>query len=202
MTCDPQAAFTLASASAARRNLLEAAGLSFRIRPARVDEESLKDALLAEGTGPRDIADALAEAKALQVSRILDGLVVGSDQTLDLEGVLFGKPGDMAEARAQLLQLRGRAHRLHAAAVLCRDGRPIWRAATTAVLKVRAFSDAFLDRYLAEEGESLLSTCGGYRIEGPGVQLFDWVEGDTFTIQGLPLLPLLGQLRELGVLQK
>lgn len=190
----------LASGSATRAALLAAAGVEFEIAVPHVDEAAVKAALLAEGRTPRDIADALAETKALKVSRRHPGaLVLGADQVLVADGVLHDKPGDMAAARAQLLALRGRTHSLFSAACLCEGGAPVWRHVSEARLTMRRFSDAFLDTYLGQEGESLLHAVGGYRLEGRGAQLFDRVEGDHFTVLGLPLLETLAFLRIRGV---
>ena len=188
----------LASRSSARARLLAEAGVVFRIQAAEVDEEVLKRRALAEGCDPQAIAAELAQAKGLAVSRGRGELVIGADQTLDLDGRLFDKPPTLAAARAQLLALRGREHRLHAAVSVSRGDRVVWRTAESVRLRVRSFSDAFLDDYLAAEGEALLGCVGAYRLEGLGVQLFERIEGDYFTVLGLPLLPLLAFLREQG----
>ena len=152
--------------------------------------------MLAEGAPARDIADALAELKAQRVAmRRPDRLVLGADQVLVCDGRLFDKPADLAEARTQLAQLRGKRHHLLSAAVVFEDMRPVWRHVGRADLTMRAFSDAFLDRYLEEEGEAVLASVGAYRLEDGGAQLFSRVEGDLFTIMGLPLLELLTFLR-------
>jgi septum formation protein len=190
---------TLASKSPARAALLANAGLSFDTAAPGVDEEAAKAAMLADGTGPREIADALAELKAIRVSRRREGLVIGADQTLDLEGTLVDKAATLNEARARLVSLRGRPHVLHSAVVVARDGQPIWREVKSARLTMRAFSDAFLDGYLAREGEHLLGSVGCYRLEGEGVQLFERIDGDYFTILGLPMLGLLDLLRRYQV---
>ncbi len=190
----------LASTSAARASLLRQAGVAVDIRSPGVDETSLKLALLGECVGARDIADALAEAKAVKVSRKHRGLVIGADTTLERDGRLYDKPGDLQEAREQLLALRGQQHKLHSAVVIAEDGAALWRHVETATLSVRAFSDAFLDIYLEQEGEALLTTVGGYRLEGLGAQLFTLIKGDYFSILGLPLLPVLDFLRVRGVL--
>ncbi len=192
-------ALILASGSAARGAMLRAAGVPFEAMPAPVDEAAVKAGMLGEGAGPRDVADALAELKARRVARRVPGLVVGADQVLSCEGRLFDKPRDRAEARDQLEALRGRTHELHAAAVAYEDARPVWRHVGRARLTMRPFSDAFLDGYLAAEGEALCESVGGYRIEAGGAQLFARVEGDLFTIMGLPLLELLDFLRSRGV---
>lgn len=190
----------LASRSAARSALLRGAGVSFEAADSGVDEAALKTAILAGGAGPAEVASALAREKALAVSRRRPGLVVGADQTLDFEGRLHDKPLSLAEAADRLRAMRGRAHRLHAAVAAARDGVVIWEALSSAELIMRTFSDAFLEAYLAGEGEEALSSVGAYRLEGPGVQLFSEIRGDYFTILGLPLTGLLELLRREGVL--
>ncbi|MFO0438020.1 MAG: Maf family protein [Phenylobacterium sp.] len=190
----------LASRSAARSALLRGAGVSFEAADSGVDEAALKTALLAGGAGPAEVASALAREKALAVSRRGPGLVIGADQTLDFEGRLHDKPLSLAEAADRLRAMRGRAHRLHAAVAAARDGVVIWEALSSAELIMRTFSDAFLEAYLAGEGEEALSSVGAYRLEGPGVQLFSEIRGDYFTILGLPLTGLLELLRREGVL--
>ncbi|HUO90053.1 MAG TPA: Maf family protein [Rhizomicrobium sp.] len=191
----------LASASASRRRVLAAAGVPYVAMPADVDEDALKAELLTAGVDPAAVAPALAEAKAVAVSRRNAGtLVLGGDQTLLLDRELIGKCTGLAEARALLRRLRGRAHRLVSALALARDGAVIWRHVESPTLAMRDFSDAFLDRYLAAEGEGVLSGVGCYKLEGPGAQLFERVEGDYFAVLGLPLLPLLAELRRHGVI--
>ncbi|MCA6285560.1 Maf family protein [Phenylobacterium sp.] len=190
----------LASRSAARSALLRGAGVSFEAADSGVDEAALKTAILAGGAGPAEVASALAREKALAVSRRGPGLVIGADQTLDFEGRLHDKPLSLAEAADRLRAMRGRAHRLHAAVAAARDGVVIWEALSSAELIMRSFSDAFLEAYLAGEGEEALSSVGAYRLEGPGVQLFSEIRGDYFTILGLPLTGLLELLRREGVL--
>ena len=190
----------LASKSAIRGQLLTAAGVAFDTDSPGVDEDSVKAALLAEGVAPRDIADALAEAKAIKISRRRPGLIIGADQTLDFEGRLFDKAATIEEARERLIMLRGRAHKLHAAVVVAQDGAPIWREVATSTLRMRPFTDAYLDGYLQRNGEAALSAVGGYHLEGEGAQLFDRIEGDYFAILGLPLIPLLDLLRRHGAL--
>ncbi|MGH6950618.1 MAG: Maf family protein [Vitreimonas sp.] len=189
----------LASASATRRRMLEAAGLTFEVEAPRVDEEAAKASLRAQGMKPRDQADALAELKALSVWRRRPGFVIGADQMLAMEGETFDKPRDAAEARAHLLRLRGRTHELITAAVVACEGVVIWRHVDTPKLTMRAFSDTFLDDYLARAGDGALGSVGAYQLEGIGAQLFERVEGDYFSVLGLPLLPLLAFLREHGV---
>lgn len=204
---DPLAALAgteivLASASPVRRRLLEAAGLRLVVDPAAVDEAEMRLSLLAQGAPARDIADALAALKAERVSlRHAGVLVLGADQMLACEDKLFEKPVNLAEAREHLAALSGRAHTLHAALVVARDGAPIWRHAASAKLHMRKLSDAFIDAYLAVAGESVLSSVGAYALEGLGAQLFTRIEGDYFTVLGLPLLPLLDFLRAHGVIR-
>ena len=188
----------LASKSPARAALLTGAGLAFETAAPMVDEDAVKAALLEDGVGPREIADALAELKAIRVSRKRPGLVIGADQTLDLQGELVDKAPDIAAARARLKSLRGKSHVLHAAVVVAQDGQPIWRELKSAKLKMRDFSDDYLEAYLAREGEAALYSVGCYRLEGEGVQLFERIDGDYFTILGLPLLGLLDLLRRHG----
>lgn len=189
----------LASASPTRAAMLQNAGLDAEIAAPGVDETAVKRALQAEKASAEQVAVTLAELKAVRVSRLYPGaLAIGADQTLDCEGVLFDKPADLAAARAQLKWLRGKTHELVAAAAVARDGAPIWRAAQRARLRMRDFSDAFLEDYLERAGEDVLGSVGGYRIEGLGAQLFARIEGDLFTALGLPLLPLLDFLRGHG----
>jgi septum formation protein len=189
----------LASASPFRRRMLEAAGLSFRVIPADVDEAILRRRLAT--SDPLRIAEALAQAKALAVSKAQShALVIGADQVLAFDGQVFGKPKDVREARAHLQGLRGHTHELHSAAALAEAGKILWTHTETARLTMRPFSDVFLDRYLAEMGERACQTVGAYEIEGRGIQLFQRIEGDSFTIIGLPLLALLAELRARGAI--
>jgi septum formation protein len=193
-------AIILASGSAARAAMLEAAGVTFEIRFPGVDESALKEALMAEGAPAGDIADALAEAKTVKVSRRAAGLVLGADQILEVDGILMDKPGSREGAAAALRTLRGRNHRLHAAAVIAEGGVPIWRVVRTVTLKMRDISDAFLEDYLEREGEAIFGCVGAYRLEGRGAQLFERIDGDYFTVLGLPLLDVLDILRRHGAL--
>ena len=190
----------LASKSAARRAVLDGAGVPYEALVAGVDEDAVKASLLAEGAGPRDIADALAELKAIRVSHGRREFVIGSDQTLDLDGQLYDKADSVEAARERLKLLRGKTHRLHSAVVVAKEGAPIWREVVTASLTMREFSDAFLEAYLASEGPHALGSVGCYRLEGPGAQLFSNIEGDYFAILGLPLMGLLDLLRRHGEL--
>jgi len=189
----------LASGSAARRQMLEAAGLAFEVDKPRVDEEAAKASLRAGGLRPREQADALAELKALSVSRSRSDFVIGADQMLALGDEVFDKPKSVDEAREHLLRLRGQTHELITAAVVAREGAIIWRHIDTPKLKMRAFSDAFLDDYMSQAGEHVLRSVGAYQLEGLGAQLFERVEGDYFSVLGLQLLPLLAFLREHGI---
>lgn len=191
---------TLASKSAARAQVLSAAGVAFETVGAGVDEGAVKATLLAKGAGPAEIAAALAEEKALAVSRGREGLVIGADQTLDLDGELIDKAESLDEARARLQHLGGRTHRLHSAVALAQAGEVVWRETPAATLTMRTASDGFIDAYLARHGEGLLGSVGCYRLEDDGVQLFETIEGDYFTILGLPLMGLLAQLRARGAL--
>ncbi|AEG49886.1 Septum formation protein Maf [Sphingobium chlorophenolicum L-1] len=192
----------LASQSASRRALLEAAQVPFEALSPGVDEEAAKEALRADGLDARQLADALAELKALRVSRrVPGGLVLGCDQTLSLDdGTMIDKAVDPADAKRILKLLSGRVHHLHSAAVIALNGEPIWRHIERVRMTVRPLSDAFIAAYLDGDWEQCRWCVGCYRIEGPGAQLFAKVEGSQFAIQGLPLLPLLDFLRVRGVL--
>ena len=189
----------LASQSAARAALLTAAGLRFEARAARVDEAAVKQACRAEGLDAADAALTLAGLKAERI-RDPDALVIGADQLLVCGEDWFDKPADIDGARAHLRALRGQVHRLVTAVVCIRGGQEIWRHVAEPRLRMRGFSDAFLEDYLAAEGEAVLACVGAYRLEGMGVHLFDGVQGEQAAIVGLPLLPLLGFLRQHGVL--
>lgn len=186
----------LASKSAARRAMLSDAGVPFVVQVADVDEDALK----TPGVDPVELAVELARAKALVVSRYADAWVLGADQTLAFDSGLVSKAATLDAARERLSAMRGRTHQLHSGAALARNGQVVWSGVDTVEMKMRDFSDAFLDAYLAAEGEALLSCVGSYRLEGLGAQLFEAVEGDYFTVLGLPLWPVLAELRRAGVI--
>ena len=183
----------LASKSAARRAMLEGANVPFSVQLADVDEDAIK--------ATHDPIDAAGLAVELVSRHDPEAWVLGADQTLVFAGGLVSKAPSMAAARAQLATLRGRSHQLHSGAALARGGQVVWSDVDSVTMRVRDFSDAFLDAYLAAEGEGLLACVGSYRLEGMGAQLFEAVEGDYFTVLGLPLWPVLAELRRAGVLQ-
>lgn len=193
----------LASQSAGRLALLRAAGIEVEAHPALVDEASIKASLVATDAKPRNIADALAEAKARKVSRKFTGtLVLGADQILvTADGAILDKPESPDEARAQLAILSGKAHRLISAVVICENGEPVWRIVDTAQMTMRALSEQFIEDYVATYWEEIRHSVGCYRIEAEGAQLFASVSGSQFTIIGLPLLPVLDYLRVRGLLR-
>lgn len=187
----------LASQSSARKALLAGAGLRFGTTRADIDERALEDAVRASGADAAGVALALAEAKAKAVSQDQNSaFVIGADQTLALDQELLHKPADRGEAARQLDRLRGRSHQLHAAVALAQNGRTLWSGVETATLTLRNFSEAERDDVLDREGEAILDCVGSYRLEGPSIRLFAQVDGDYFTILGLPLLPLLAALRD------
>ena len=191
----------LASGSAVRARLLESAGIAFDVVAPHVDEDAVKELLLAEQAPPRDIADALAALKASKVSMSHPGaFVIGADQVLVFEGELISKSPDVPAVRALLRRLAGRKHELVGGVALAKESAVVWRHVARAELTMRDFNDAFLDGYLARNGEEVLSSVGGYRLEEEGVQLFSHIAGDYFTILGLPMIALLNALRELGAL--
>jgi len=193
----------LASASPARAAVLRQAGLSIDQVPAAVDEEEVKHALRAEGSPAAHVAETLADLKAQHVSRRQGGaFVIGADQMLECNGVWFDKPADMDHARAHLRALRGTTHDLITAVAVVRDGARLWHHVATARLTMRPFSDAFIERYLADIGEDACRSVGAYQLEGLGAQLFSKVDGDFFTILGLPLFPLLDFLRGHGIVDE
>lgn len=191
----------LASGSPFRKTLLVNAGVPVEAVPAEVDERALEAPLTDSGISPEDVALVLAEAKATEVSERKPGaLVLGCDQTLSLGDKVFHKPADMEAARRHLLALSGKTHQLNSAVVLARDDAVLWRHVGVASLTMRKLDPAFIGRHLARVGAKALSSVGAYQIEGEGIQLFERVEGDYFTIVGLPLLPVLAKLRELGAI--
>ncbi len=192
----------LASRSEARRRMLEAAGIAFETVEAELDEAAAKAGLEAAGFDPRGVAEELAQLKALSAEAGRTDLVIGADQTLELhDGTIMSKPASRREAHDQLRTLSGRTHQLHSAAVVVESGETRWWQSETVALTMRPLGDAFLESYLDREYEAIRWSVGGYRIEGPGVQLFERIEGSHFAVLGLPLLPLLGYLRERGVLE-
>ena len=190
----------LASQSASRQAMLAAAGVPFEAQPAHADEAALKAAMA--GARPRDLADALAELKALKVSaRVPGALVLGSDSLAVLDdGTILDKPESREEARDHMMRMSGRRHDLVSAAVIAENGRAVWRHVEAAKLFVRPLSDAFVEAYLDAEWPAIAGCVGCYRVEGPGVQLFSRIEGSHFTVLGMPLLPVLAYLRDRGIL--
>lgn len=189
----------LASASTTRLQLLRNAGIEVTAQPARIDEENIRVALQAEAARPPDIADALAEMKARKLAeKNTTALVLGCDQILAFKGQAYGKPETPTEARAQFCSFRGDTHQLISAVVLYDEGQPIWRHISEASLTMRTFSDDYLDDYLARNWSALQHCVGGYKLEEEGVRLFSKIDGDYFTILGLPLLPLIGYLGSRG----
>jgi len=189
----------LASKSVTRRAVLDGAGVPHEAVGSGVDEDATKTALIAKRANPRQVAEALAEEKALAVSVGRPELVIGADQTLEFQGKLYDKAETVDDARARLKALRGKPHMLHSAVVVAQGGAVVWRETESATLTMRDFSDAFLEDYLTAEGEAALGSVGCYRLEGLGLQLFARIQGDYFTILGLPMMGLLDQLRRRGV---
>lgn len=191
----------LASASEIRLQLLRAAGIPVEACPARIDEDTIRAAMLAEGATPRDLADTLAEMKARKIAeKNPAALILGCDQVLEMNRRVFAKPESVDDARDQLRIMRCQTHRLLSAAVLFENGEPVWRHVGEARLTMRAFSDAYLDDYLARNWPSIRHAVGCYKLEEEGIRLFSAVEGDHFTILGLPLLPLLSYLATRGLI--
>lgn len=191
----------LASSSASRQMLMRNAGLTFSAIPANIDERALDEKLEKDGASPEEVALELAKAKALAVGALYpDALVLGCDQTMALGARVYHKPKTMAEAQEHLLSLSGKIHRLNSAAVLVQRGEVVWQIVSSAELTVRTLSAEFVSRHLQRVGEKALSSVGAYQLEGEGIQLFTSIEGDYFTILGLPLLPLLSKLRDMDVI--
>ncbi|MFZ5783203.1 MAG: Maf family protein [Pseudomonadota bacterium] len=196
----PAASLILASASQSRRQMLLNAGLAFDIETSGIDEDEVKRSLLGQRAAPHEIATALAEMKALRVSARRPGaMVIGGDSILACEGRLYDKPATLADARRQLAALGGRTHELISSVVVARGGARLWHATDRGRLTMRSLSESFLDAYLARAGEVVCSSVGAYQLEGLGAHLFSRIEGDYFTVLGLPLLPLLGFLAEHGI---
>lgn len=191
----------LASKSVHRKMLMQNAGLTFDTASANIDERVIEDTIQETGVTPQELAIILANAKALDVSQTNpDQYVIGSDQTLSFEDGVLHKAADMEEARRRLLQLSGKTHQLNSAVVIVKDGQTLWQHVSTAQLTMRELTPEFIGRHLAQAGDDILSSVGAYQLEKEGVQLFDKIEGDFFTIIGLPMLPLLQELRNLGVI--
>jgi len=196
-------ALVLASGSTIRRDLLLRAGVAVETIPARIDEEMIKASLLDEGAKPRDVADALAEFKARKISEKHPGrLVLGCDQVLDLGGALLSKPESRDQAKAQLQAMRGKRHMLLSAAVVCEDGKPIWRHVGQVRMLARDYSDGFIDGYLDRNWPDISDSVGAYKLEKEGVRLFTRVDGDYFTVLGLPLLEFLAWMGLRGELEQ
>lgn len=190
----------LASGSQIRAEMLRKAGVSLEVVPARVDEAAIKAALLSDGASAPDVADSLAEMKARRVAmKHPSALVLGADQVLVYKDTIYDKPETIDSVRQQLKELRGQTHELLSAAVIVEDGAPVWRHIGRAQLMMRPFSDRFLESYLEKHAEDLFTTVGAYKLEVEGAQLFTRVQGDYFSVLGLPMLEILGFLRTRGI---
>jgi septum formation protein len=196
-------ALILASTSKSRARLLEAAGLAFIVEPPGLDESAMREAISGEDAlSPHDVAEVLARAKAEAVSELApQAYVIGGDQVLALGDTILTKPDSMEAARRQLLDLSGKTHSLHTAVTVATNGATIWADTTISSLTMRKLSPAFIGHYLAAAGEEVLNSVGAYQLESVGVQLFDKIEGDYFSILGIPLIPLLDTLRREGVIE-
>lgn len=191
----------LASGSEIRQTLLRNAGLSFDVLPIRVDETSIRAAMIGDGAAPRDIADHLAEQKARRAAAKSPGaIVIGSDQVLDLDGAVLGKAESPAALRGQLDRMNGEKHKLHSAAVIHENGRPVWRHVGSVTMHMRQATPAYLDDYVARNWDDVRHCVGGYKLEAEGIRLFDRVEGAYFNVLGLPLLELLAYLTLRGLI--
>lgn len=191
----------LASKSPHRYALMNNAGLKFKAIPADIDERAIEAAFQSEALTPADLAQKLADTKAIHVSEHHpDAMVIGSDQTLSLDGDLFHKHENMEHARRHLLKLSGKTHQLNSAICLAQNGKILWQHISVAYLTMRELSPEFIGRHLSRAGEDVLTSVGAYQLEKEGVQLFDKIEGDFFTIVGLPMLPLLNKLRQLDII--
>lgn len=192
----------LASSSKARHTMLKNAGVDCEAVASMIDEEGYKQSMKAEGASAAEAAETLAEMKALRMYRQQpDAIVIAADQMLECNGIWFDKPRDRDNTRAQLMALRGKTHQLVSAAVIYKEGSRIWGTIDTAHLTMRNFTEEWLDEYLDVAGDEIFNCVGGYQLEGIGAQLFTEVRGDYFTVLGLPLLPLIGFLRDHGVLK-
>jgi len=193
---------TLASGSTIRADLLRNAGVEIAVLPARIDEGAIRMVMEAQGATPRNIADALAEAKAREIAeKNPTSLVLGCDQVAEVSGEILTKPESPGDAAAQIRMLSGKQHRLLSAAVLFEHGRPVWRHVGQVSLQMRNISDSYLDAYIERNWESIRHSVGGYKLEEEGVRLFSKVEGDYFTVLGLPLIELLSYLTIRGDLE-
>lgn len=202
---ETQSTFILASTSSIRKKILEAAGIEFIARAPNIDESPIKTAHLGAGGAPIDLPLKLARGKAAAIVSTLSGedgvLVLGADQIMEMDGQVFDKPGSRAEAHARLMDMRGKMHRLIGGVCLYSSAQPeapIWTHVSVSKLWVRPFSASFLDQYLEAEGDDIFHCVGGYKFEGRGGQLFEKIDGDYFSILGLPLLPVLDALRRFG----
>lgn len=195
-------ALILATASEVRQSLLKQSGIRFKTQAARIDEAAIKAAMLQEGATPHDIADALAEYKARKVSqKHADAMVIGCDQVLEFRGKLLSKPKNVEAAISQLIELRGQSHKLHSAVVIYENEQPVWRHVGQVRLEMRNLSDDYIAQYMSRNWPGIADSVGAYKLEQEGVRLFSRVEGDYFTVLGLPLLELIGYLTQRGVIE-